>query len=276
MRYVPPPPIAALPSIAQIEAMCTPAIRAAVGAILPQIVTAYTAYEGARPEGLHQLVPVGLTVAQKNALHEVFKRRQGRFREAWTGLNDHFEQTGESTCPYCNFVEQWEHDHYLPRSEFPEFTLYPNNLIPICKHCNGRKLAYFQQNGVRMFQHLFTELNGIVGFLRVDVSYDPTLAVEYSLVRAAALTPQQFAVLELHFEKLELADRYARQASTVLAKLVRQFRTPTNLALGRNALRRRLRQMATDRETATPPNHWEAVLMRALAANSDFTDHVFD
>jgi hypothetical protein len=143
-------------------------------------------------------------------------------------------------------------------------------------HCNGRKLAYFQQNGVRMFQHLFTELNGVVGFLRVDVSYNPTLAVEYSLVRPAALTPRQFAVLELHFEKLDLADRYARQASTVVAKLVRQFRTPTNLALGRNALRRRLRQTATDRETATPPNHWEAVLMRALAANSDFTDHVFD
>ncbi len=276
MRYVPPPPLAALPTIAQIEASCTAAVRASIGPLLPQILAAYTTYEGARPEHLHELISFGMTVAQKEALHVVFKRRQGRFRELWNGLSDHFEQSGESTCPYCNFVEQWEHDHYLPRARFPEFTLYPNNLIPICKHCNGKKLAHYQRNGIRLFQHLFTELNGVVGFLRVEVTYDPKLAVEYSLVHPAGLTAQQFAVLELHFEQLDLADRYARQASTVLAKLVRQFRTPTSLALGRNALRKRLRQMASDREASTPPNHWETVLMHEIAATADFADHIFD
>ena len=276
MRYVPQPLVAALPTFTQIEASCNQQVQATIGPIQQQLIAAYAAYEAARPDTLHQLAPIGLSVAQRDQLHTVFKRRLGRFRDLWRGLNDHFASTGESTCPYCNFVEQWEHDHYLPRSVFPEFTLYPNNLIPICKHCNGKKLALYQRNGSRLFKHLFTELNGVVGFLDATVSYDPRLTIEYNLRQAAALSDPQYEVLTLHFQKLDLADRYARQASTVLAKLVRQFRTPRNLALGRNALRQRLIQMAADRAAALPPNHWETVLMDALAASDEFTDYIFN
>jgi hypothetical protein len=276
MRYVPPSHLANLPTLEQIEASCTPRVRATIAGIRPQLLAAYAAYEAARPDTLHQLPPINLSLADRETLDLVFKRRYGRFRALWHGLTDHFESTGESTCPYCNFGEQWEHDHYLPKSAFPEFSLYPNNLVPICKQCNGKKLARYQQNGIRLFQHLFSELNGVVGFLCVAIAYEPRLRVEYSLTRPASLTPAQFTVLEQHFDKLDLADRYARQASTVLAKLVRQFRKPENLALGPGHLRQRLNQMAVDRTAASPPHHWEAVLMQALAASDDFTDHIFD
>ena len=194
----------------------------------------------------------------------------------WQGLNAHFEKTGESTCPYCNFIEQWEHDHYLPRGTFPEFTLYPNNLVPICKHCNGKKLAHYKRNGTRVFKHLFTELNGETGFLHVEMSYDPKLAVQFSVQKTATLSDEKFEVLSFHFEKLALADRYQRQASNLLARLVRQFRGPTNLALGHAALRQRLIRMAADRAISTPANHWEPALLEVLARDDKFTDHIFD
>jgi hypothetical protein len=188
MRYVPPPPITSLPSLQQIEASCAPQIRAVMAAIRPQLLAAYAAYEAARPDTLHQLPSAGLNAAQRSTLELVFKRRYGQFRSLLNGLSDHFESTGESTCPYCNFGEQWEHDHYLPKRVYPEFALYPNNLIPICKPCNGKKLARIQQNGVRLFKHLFSELNGVVGFLQVTVGYHPELTVEYVVVQAGGLT----------------------------------------------------------------------------------------
>lgn len=260
----------------RIETSCMPPVRAAIAAIRPQLLGAYAAYEAARPNRLHQLTSINLSSADREMLDRVFKRRYGRFRALWHGLTDHFESTGETTCPYCNFGEQWEHDHYLPKSVLPEFALYPNNLIPICKQCNGKKLARYQQNGNRLFKHLFSELRDVVGFLQAAVAYQPRLSVEYSLVRPRGLTSAQFVVLERHFDKLDLADRYARQASTILAKLVRQFRTPENLALGDVHLRQRLNQMALDRAAVSPPNHWEVALMQALAASDEFTDHVFN
>lgn len=153
--------------------------------------------------------------------------------------------------------------------------LYPNNLIPIRKHCNGKKLARIHQNGNRLFKHLFSELNGAIGFLRASVGYQPNLNVKFEVVQIASLSQAQFLVLQNHFEKLGLADRYARQASTTLAKLVRQFRSPPNLALGPLRLRQRLDQIAADRVAILPPDHWEAVLMQALALNDDFADHIF-
>lgn len=275
MRYVPPPPIALLPSIAQIVQSCVPATRAVVSPVIQNLIAAYAAYEVARPGALHQLTAIGLSADIQKKLHNVFKGRQGHFKALFKGLNDHFEQSGETTCPYCNFMEQWEHDHYLPRDKFPEFTLYPNNLIPICKHCNGRKLAKIKKNNVRMFNHLFTELQGVTGFLKVDVEYAPKLTVQYSLTQPAALNNQQFEVLQLHFDELLLADRYTRSASNILARIVREFGKQETLALGAAALQQRLVTMAADRVASMPPNHFEAALMSKLASSNEFTDYIF-
>ena len=37
----------------------------------------------------------------------------------------------EGICPYCGDGKIEEVDHYVPKEDYPEFTLYPNNLIPL-------------------------------------------------------------------------------------------------------------------------------------------------
>jgi hypothetical protein len=211
----------------------------------------------------------------RTALSKVFDRRSGNFKQLIDDLTAHFADTGNSTCPYCNFGEQWEHDHYLPRSSFPQFTLYPRNLVPICKGCNGLKLAFYQRYGERIFLYLFSELNGIGNLLEVDAQYEPRIRVSFNLIRPAGMRRATFDVLDRHFKKLKLADRYTRQAAAMLARLIREFRKPDNLALGRRRLRRRLRRMATDRAAQTPPNHWESALLAHLAISANFTEHIF-
>ena len=47
-------------------------------------------------------------------------------------------------------------DHYLSKSEFPEYTLFPPNLVPWCSDCNNIKRAGFlDENGDRKFLHLY-------------------------------------------------------------------------------------------------------------------------
>lgn len=40
------------------------------------------------------------------------------------------------TCPLCGVRTVSTLDHYLPKQEFPVFSIYPLNLIPACKDCN--------------------------------------------------------------------------------------------------------------------------------------------
>ncbi len=42
-------------------------------------------------------------------------------------------------CPYCALTEAKQIDHFLPKSIFPEFSLYLPNMIVICTDCNTSK-----------------------------------------------------------------------------------------------------------------------------------------
>lgn len=43
------------------------------------------------------------------------------------------------TCPICGLRDATDLDHYIPRQLFPEFSIHPYNLIPICHKCNNKK-----------------------------------------------------------------------------------------------------------------------------------------
>jgi hypothetical protein len=264
----------ALPTLQQVQGSLGVDAQAALSAVRHRIEGAYARFDAATPQTLHLLDRLALSNDAKEALAKIFKQRLGDFRTIWDGITDQFEAAGNSTCPYCNFGEQWEHDHYLPKSVFPEFSLYPKNLVPICKPCNGKKLTQYISNGNRLFLHLYSELNGAIGLLDLNVHYHPRVRVSYTLVNPG-LQAAEFAVLERHFEKLGLARRYAKQASGTVSRLIKEFRTPRSIALGRNRLRRRIRRMAQDRAVQCPPNHWEVVLLQKLGTTSEFTEYIF-
>ncbi len=64
---------------------------------------------------------------------------------------DHFRRTREAgelrlpeldSCPCCGLPAQERNlDHYLPKSKYHGVSVHPNNLVPTCSACNGKKLA---------------------------------------------------------------------------------------------------------------------------------------
>jgi len=66
----------------------------------------------------------------------------------------YFSQTGVKACVYCNSQlavtvktvknersAKFQVDHFLPKSEYPCFSISYFNLIPVCGPCNGKKSA---------------------------------------------------------------------------------------------------------------------------------------
>jgi hypothetical protein len=67
---------------------------------------------------------------------------------------DYFEKTGIKACVYCNSQlavtvrtingtksAKFQVDHFLPKSEYPCFSISFYNLLPVCSPCNGKKSA---------------------------------------------------------------------------------------------------------------------------------------
>ncbi|WP_456797488.1 HNH endonuclease [Bradyrhizobium sp. USDA 4473] len=41
------------------------------------------------------------------------------------------------SCPMCGSSVTGSVDHFLPKEDFPEFSLMAANLVPACSHCNS-------------------------------------------------------------------------------------------------------------------------------------------
>jgi 5-methylcytosine-specific restriction endonuclease McrA len=54
-------------------------------------------------------------------------------------IKEAIRKTCNGPCPYCGIDGAREFDHYLPKTEFPEFSTLDLNLIACCGECNKKK-----------------------------------------------------------------------------------------------------------------------------------------
>lgn len=106
------------------------------------------------PCTLEQLEPIwpqtgGRTPSEKeqNAkcqkVHDLYESKRAFRNKHWHEIEK--ENGGRILrCPICG-VEKCAHlDHYVPREEMPEFSVFAPNLIPLCYDCNEKKKAIWK------------------------------------------------------------------------------------------------------------------------------------
>lgn len=55
-------------------------------------------------------------------------------------IKDEIYFNGLLTCPYCGNIGTPDTiDHYLPKADYPEFSIFSDNLVPSCFHCNNNR-----------------------------------------------------------------------------------------------------------------------------------------
>lgn len=60
-------------------------------------------------------------------------------------VRDYYRTEQNHTCPYCGRLRedfhggQWDIDHIIPKSSYPEYLYTPQNLAVTCKDCNTHK-----------------------------------------------------------------------------------------------------------------------------------------
>ena len=177
-------------------------------------------------------------------------------------------------CPYCGIGAPRQFDHYLPKARFPEFSVHSYNLVPCCGSCNGLKgEIWLQGNGARAFINFYIDSLPTAPMLEPDVQWSVKKGkrvpvVSFGLVRPVGFSAAKFALIESHFEKLELLARYKDQAHT-------EFLALRDAALAREAkavvvLRKFLKNYLEHREETLGPLNWRISLYRELMAHRPF------
>lgn len=183
--------------------------RSRMQAARAQVLAAYRNYENVAPE-VGGLGEAALTDQQKEAMRHAFTVET----EPMTALRGNLlKRIYVARCPFCGISESSTLDHYLPKERYPEFSVFPENLVPSCAVCNTRKRDRILETGtnVRMFLHPCYDTIPDVAFLAVSVRIEAdALILSYRLSRPDGMTLRTFRHLRSHFGELDLADRYRR------------------------------------------------------------------
>lgn len=176
-------------------------------------------------------------------------------------------------CPYCMLDEPSTWDHYLPKTHYPEYSVFCGNLVYVCFRCNHRKGEDFDGNKL-LFCHPYFTVHLTSPVLHCNVSVeDDGLNIEYYVAGSAELGPYVEIAMQ-HMERLKLARRFSSESAAVVSMFIAELRQQFTDGMNAEVLKKILRHRYRAVDMGLGPNAWEARLWHALAACPHFFGYV--
>ena len=172
------------------------------------------------------------------------------------------------TCPFCAHRDVDSIDHYLPKDIYPQYSISPINLVPVCSHCNGIKRTNGFDNEFNVLIHpYFNDIDMAKWLFCKIIESDPiafTFYVNPPLVWDETLQRR----IKYHFNLLELNKLYSSQAS-------REFRSRQNQIIkeySRNGIKgvKYFISDSIESEESLILNSWRLAMLYALQENRWF------
>lgn len=253
--------------------------RARLEALSPIIKNRYTIY-AQHTSCLTSVTAIGVSDQEKQDLKHCYESPTGALNKLKLDIEIHHNNTCPDVaalCQYCGlkFVPD-NFDHYLPKEQFPEFSVLATNLVPCCSECNSLKgTAWLDVNGIPEIINFYYDSLPIQRFLNVDVTVGPAPkkvpVADFSLSQ----NPEDFcglmAIILNHYRKLDLLARYKRAAYAPFGNIKIEFAGLVQ-SKGREVVAQMLLKKANDLSLSRSPNYWEVALLSGMANSDEYLD----
>lgn len=178
-------------------------------------------------------------------------------------------------CPFCGGLgHAGTLDHYLPKANFPAYSVHPHNLVPCCRDCNSGKNASF---GAELHEQTIHPYFDIEHFF--DQRWIVAIVHKKNpiLVQFRCRPPENWSVLDQgrvrsHFDGYNLGYRFSVQAGSEVSKVV-QLRKSSLQRLDAQDFRAYLIDNANSTDFVL--NGWSRTMYTALAATEWFIETDF-
>lgn len=181
--------------------------------------------------------------------------------------------TANGKCPFCGDVGQVKNlDHYLPKANFPIYSVLPVNLIPCCRDCNSEKLNAFSttQGGQSLNPYFDDDKFFDEKWIGARVVAGAPPIMEFFVLAPIHWTAVDQARVKAHFDDYSLASRFGVEAGVEISEAIQTRRT--TLAGHSPAEYAAHLKEASDLSPALI-NNWRRVMYAALAADAWFCSH---
>ncbi len=178
--------------------------------------------------------------------------------------------SGSTMCQYCLIGETDSVDHYAPKDLFPEFSVFPRNLVSSCSKCNRLKSTKWLLNGVREVASLYFDDLPTDKYLyvEIDCSSGTRAKVTFDLRRPASITRAMFNRIKTQFKALNLIERFNKAGAEFISEVELSCRALRHN--GKAAVKKHLKKVGDGYAGKFGANHMKALVCHELVDNDDF------
>lgn len=171
-------------------------------------------------------------------------------------------------CPFCGGINTPSQiDHFLPKSRYGIFSIYPYNLLPICGDCNTKyKKEFFPTTKKEQLVHPYLDSDCFFNeqWLYAEYIDDGTGlgAVKYFINPPAEWDEDKKSKVCFHFDTFKLSERYPEKAAGVLSDILTQMKSNKLKGISMDDFEEC--NIDSIINSVGQPNHWKRVLLQEI------------
>jgi len=210
------------------------------------------------------------TEKRKGSLINLYSAKKGSalYKVLRAMRHDH----GLISCPMCGESgTPGTLDHYLPKSQFPEFSILLCNLVPACGACQSSKDAEYETSAgeKRFINPYFDDVSEPVFEVQITPPYEHPVFLVH--VRANGESASSRLLLS-HCDGIQLKKRFSKYCQAQYIYLLRQAHR--HRTKSRSFSLRTRYEMFLENEEERGVNTWEATFYRSVLGDDDLIDYL--
>jgi|688.fasta_scaffold238451_2 hypothetical protein len=157
-------------------------------------------------------------VAEKDDLIDLYEAKlvKGKAEEQGRKVyNDIKDSAPLGICPLCSQLPVAMLDHYLPKSKYPAYSIFPANLVPSCHRCNLIKLSKANDLTLHPYYDDIEDIEWLECSMRID---DGAIVLEYCVRGDVSLGTARERMVN-HLKDVGVAELYQASASSHLIEI---------------------------------------------------------
>lgn len=169
----------------------------------------------------------------------------------------------EIQCPLCGGISiPSQLDHFLPKARYGYFTVFPYNLIPVCKDCNTEyKKDFYPTDKNKQLIHPYLDNDCFFSQQWLYAQYIGG-TIEYDVNPPDEWLNDQKEKVRFHFEMFKLKERFSHNAVGSLSDLLAQIQASKLHNMDMDIFETSILDPVIERESRI--NHWKRVLYLAI------------
>lgn len=166
------------------------------------------------------LIPEVFSIRQKEDLKSLYDYSTIPFIKLKTILTTDDNGHIQPLCPFCTINNSNTLDHLIPKTEFPEYSDNPQNLMPCCSECNSLKSTTWRLGNERKYLNLYLDSLPSKQYLFIElIIEDNTIKAFFNIENRENIENKLFNRILNHYTRFNLCEQFSQNSYNVISEL---------------------------------------------------------